>query len=34
MKEEGGSKVLLKPFAVPTIFPAFQVGAFGPFVTF
>ena len=25
MKDEGGQKVILKPFAVPTIFPTSQV---------
>ena len=28
MKEEGGSKVILKPYAFPTIFPTLQVCAF------
>ena len=28
MKEEGGQKVILKPFAVPTIFPTSQVCVF------
>jgi hypothetical protein len=32
MKEEGGQRVILKPFAVPTIFPTSQVCAFVSFL--
>ena len=32
MKEEGGQRVILKPFAVPTIFPTSQVCTFVGFL--
>jgi hypothetical protein len=32
MKEEGGQRVILKPFAVPTIFPTSQVCVFDSFL--